>query len=756
MFTKLSKWVTEHPKKIISFWIIFLLASAYFALQLPGILSAGGFNDPSSDSMRVKEMVSEEFTNRYSQNAIVVIQHDSLTVEDASYQSYVEEIENQLLDVQHVEQITSYYQNQNKQFVSKDKLTTYLIVGLDATEDEATNIAPVLQEELSLLKEDGFYTELTGGPALTYGLNDVTKREVMKAELIAIPVMLIILLLVFRTVSAAVVPLVVAMFALVGTMTVTYLIGTQYTLNVLTFNIISMIGLGVVVDYALFIVNRFRNELQQHSVKKSVRIAIETSGRAVFYSGLTVAISLAALFIPNMMIFNSIAIGGVIVVIFAILTSLTILPSILVLMGENINWGKLPFYKRVTGGNKWNLFISKIIKKPILFSLPAITVLLIMVWPALQVNMQVPVASATSIPESEPAREGFEVLIDQFEQGDIFPIEIVMQAEDTIIDSESLAIVEEMTKSIKELQNVQDVVSLTNWNDEWNLEDYEEAFSNLDVLPTEVTSSLESLVNLDKDSSTTILMVAPESAADTKATHDLVREIRSMVSSLDIGDRTVLVGGETAVGVDFDDKVKENIPYIILAIFGISFFILVATFRSILIPIKAIILNAIVTMATVGLLVYVFQNHFSFNADIDQTINSVTPVVLFAVLFGLSMDYEVIIISRMKELYESGLSHNKSIIKGISETAQIVNGAALIMIAVFGAFALVEVRTVAEIGLGLAFAIFVDATLVRTILVPTLMKLMGKANWWLPFKKQNKNYLHPGKNKVPNVEVEIK
>src|SRR5690606_26666470 len=216
MFTKLSKWVTEHPKKIISFWIIFLLASAYFALQLPGILSAGGFNDPSSDSMRVKEMVSEEFTNRYSQNAIVVIQHDSLTVEDASYQSYVEEIENQLLDVQHVEQITSYYQNQNKQFVSKDKLTTYLIVGLDATEDEATNIAPVLQEELSLDIVYGIYNELARRYALIFRLDYVKKREVMKAELMAIPGIRIILLLIFRTISAAVVTLVVAPFALVG------------------------------------------------------------------------------------------------------------------------------------------------------------------------------------------------------------------------------------------------------------------------------------------------------------------------------------------------------------------------------------------------------------------------------------------------------------------------------------------------------------------------------------------------------------
>ncbi|MGK9486312.1 MMPL family transporter [Bacillus tropicus] len=753
MFSRLSNWVTAHPKKIIAIWIIFLLSSAYFALQFPGILSAGGFNDPSSDSMKAKELVSEEFSNRYAQNAIVVVRHDKLTIEDNNYQAQVKEIEQKIKDIPHVAQITSYYEEKNKQFISKDKKTTYLLVGLSATEDEATSTAPKLQEAIASLDKDGFYTELTGSPALTYGLNDVTKKEVVKAEMIAIPIMILVLLLVFRSVASAAVPLIVAPFALVGTMAVSYFIGVQYTLNILTINIISMIGLGVVVDYALFIVSRFKNELKTHSVTDSVRIAVETSGRAVFYSGLTVAISLAALFIPNMMIFNSIALGGVIVVILAILTSLTLLPSILMVLGEKINWGRLPIYKKSSNGEKWELFIAKIIKKPILFSIPAIGALLIMVWPALQVNMQVPVASATSIPESEPSRQGFEVLTNSFKQGDIFPIEVVIHSKNSVFDSDNLDAIDKMTVAIEKLNNVEGVTSITNWNNKWGLSDYKTAYANINSLPTELTKPLKNLVNLDNGESTSIILVSPATAADTKQTHDLVREIRTEMASVDTTGFSVLVGGETAVGVDFDDKVNENIPYIILAIFGISFVILVITFKSILIPIKAIVLNAIVTLASVGLLVFVFQNGFSFTADVNQTINSVTPVVLFAVLFGLSMDYEVIIISRMKELYDAGMSHNQSIIKGISETSRIVNGAALIMIAVFGAFALVEVRTVAEIGLGLAFAVFVDAALVRTILVPTLMKLMGKANWWLPFIKKNRAYQGHDNHLAPKTEV---
>lgn len=740
MFSKIGKWVTGHPKKIIAFWIALLLAGSYFAINLPGILAAGGFNDPKSESMLAKEILDEEFTNKYPQNLIVVLDSEEDTVDSVSYNEKVNEIKSSVENEKFVEEVTTYYDNNEEQFVSEDGKTTYLAIGLSATENEATNMVADIEKKVKTYETDSFQVDLTGGPALTYTLNEQTKKEVTKAEMIAIPIMLIILVLVFRSVASAVLPLMMALFALGSTMAVSYFIGQQMTLNILITNIISMIGLGVVVDYALFMVSRFKKELKKSTVTEAVRRTVETSGRAVFYSGITVAISLSALFIPNMMIFTSIALGGVIVVAFAILVSLTLLPAFLMLLGEKINWGRIPLFKekesRVT--TRWERISNRLMARPILFLLPGLAILLFFAWPALNTNMQVPVASASVIPEDTSAREGFEILTDKFSQGDIFPIEVVIQSqEETLFTEEHLKEIDKLTSEFEKLDNVDHVTSITNWNDEWEITEYAKAYENFDGLPSEVKGQLNQIINSDQDSKTALIMVASEHAAESVASHDVVNEIRDIAEDTD--SLSVFVGGETAIGLDFDERVFDNLPLIIISVFVISFLILVITFKSILIPVKAILLNALVTLASVGVLVLVFQNDFSFVSDSAQTINSITPVVLFAVLFGLSMDYEVIIISRMKELYDSGAGHEESISKGIASTAGIVNGAAAIMIAVFTAFALVEIRVVAELGLGLAFAIIVDAILVRTIFVPILMKLMGKANWWLPFRKKPKH-----------------
>lgn len=749
MFTKLAKWVTAHPKKIILFWIVIILASGYFAANLPSILSAGGFNDPKSESMIAKETLQKEFTNKYPQNLIVVIDHKSKKVTDPDYKDIVQAVENKVSGMKYIEEVTSYYSNKNEQFVSKDGLTTYLALGISATEDQAASIVPDLQSEIKKINKEEFQIKVTGGPALLYALNNATKKEVTKAEMIAIPVMIIILLLVFRTVASTVLPLMMALFALGSTMAFVYFIGQQYTLNILITNIISMIGLGVIVDYSLFIISRFRQELRKMSVIDAVRKTMETSGKAVFYSGLTVAISLSALFIPNMMIFNSIALGGVVVVSFAILVSLTMLPAILTVMGERVNWGRLPFYKEKSTFNTWGKLSKRLMKRPVIFLLPALSILIFFAWPSMQTNMQVPVASATVIPKDSPAREGFELLTSKFSQGDIFPIEVVLKSNgESMLKTKNLERVDEITKKIEKLKNVEKVTSITNWNNEWNLSDYENAYKNYDDFPSEITSQLKNLLNKDNDAKSTLILVASSQSADSKATHDLVVKVREKVEQINDNEFTTFVGGETATGVDFDNKVTENIPLIIMFVFIISFVVLVITFKSIVIPIKAIALNTLVTLASLGLLVLVFQNEMSWIFDSNQTINSVTPVVLFAVLFGLSMDYEVIIISRMKELHDSGVSHNESISRGISETAGLVNGAAAIMIAVFGAFALVDIRVVAEIGLGLTFAIIVDALLVRTIFVPILMMLMGKVNWWLPFRKKSANKDTPSNDRI--------
>ncbi len=613
-------------------------------------------------------------------------------------------------------------------------------------------MVPKIESKLGSIGHKNFNVKVTGGPALNYALNKATKESVSKAEMIAFPVMVIVLLIVFRTVFSAVLPLAMAMFALTGTMATVYFIAQNYSLNILVTNIISMVGLGVAVDYSLFIVSRYRKELEHSSVIEAVKKTMETAGRSVLYSGLTVAISLSALFIPNIMIFNSIALGGVIVVFFSILVSITLLPALLTMMGTRVNKWRIPLFNRRNKTNIWERLANKLIKHPVVFLIPSLFILLIIAVPAIKTNMQVPVASASSIPNDSPEREGFEMLINKFDQGDVFPIEIVLKSQHgKIIDKSNLETVNRITNEVSKLDYVDKVTSITNWNNEWKLEDYEGAYKNFNLFSGTLKEQLENLLNADNGKDTTVILVASDIAADSKISHNLVKDIRETVKKNNTNHLTTYVGGETATGLDFDHKVFESIPIMILTVFIVSFFVLVITFKSIIIPIKAIVLNTLVTLASIGVLVFGFQNKFSLNFDPNQTINSITPVVLFTVLFGLSMDYEVIIISRMKEFFEEGLSHDNSIVKGLSDTAGLVNGAAIIMIAVFGAFSLVNVRVVAEMGLGLAFAILVDALLVRTILIPILMKLFGELNWWIPFKKKGTS-----KTKVPHESLPVR
>lgn len=751
MFIKLAKWVTGHPRRILLFWVFVLFAGAYFAINLPNELSSGGFNDPKSESMIEKNVLKEEFTNKYPQNLIVVVQHPSKTVSDKDYEQIVTQIKDKLNQYSRVKEVSTFYDHRNNQFVSKDKSTTYIAAGLSATEDQAASLVPKIESDLNRMNHGQFNVKVTGGPALNYALNSATKESVSKAEMIAIPIMVIVLLVVFQTVFSAILPLAMAMFALTGTMATVYFIAQSYSLNTLVTNIISMIGLGVAVDYSLFIVNRFRNELEHSNVHEAAITTMKTAGRSVLYSGLTVAISLSALFIPNIMIFNSIALGGVIVVFFSILVSLTMLPALLTVMGKRVNKWKLPIFNKPKGANIWERMANRFLKHPVLFLIPSLLVLLVVAVPSIKANMQVPVASANAIPKDSPEREGFEMLTSKFDQGDVFPIEIVLKSKQSpITDTFNLRAVDRITKEVNGLEHVSKVTSITNWKKDWSLKEYEAAYKNFDALPNTAKDQLKNLLNADNGKNTTLILVSSDTAADSKASHTLVKKVREIVDQNKAGQLTSYVGGETATGLDFDHKVFKSLPLMVLTVFIVCFVILIITFKSIIIPLKAILLNTLVTLSSIGVLVFAFQNKFSLQFDPDQTINSITPVVLFTVLFGLSMDYEVIIISRMKELFEEGMPHDKSIVKGLAYTAGLVNGAAIIMIAVFGAFALVNVRVVAEMGLGLAFAIFVDALLIRTVLIPVLMKLFGELNWWLPFRK--KRAVSPD---IPNKHVPV-
>lgn len=748
MFSLLAKWVTGHPKKIIALWVVLLVLSGYFALQLQlgDTLSAGGFNDPKSQSMEAQKVLEKNFSNQYEQQLLVVVKNDDVKVTDSKFEDVVKGIKTRIQQDKMINDVETYYDNKNESFMGKDQHTTFLLLGMNSSEDEVATYVPKLTQTLKdqVATNKQFETLVTGGPALSYALNETTKKELSKAEMIAFPAMILILLLVFRTVASTIVPLMMSAFALGITMAISYFIAQQVTLNVLLTNTISMIGLAVIVDYALFIISRFRQELETTDVIHAVQIAVKTAGRAVVFSGATVAISLSSLFLPRMMIFDSIAIGGVIVVAIAVLVAITLLPAILTVMGHRINWGKLPILYGRTAKGRWASLANGLMKRPVLFLIPALLLLGSLTLPAKHLNMQVPVASASILHQGDPARTGFEVLSDQFSKGDIFPIQVVLKSNGKeMLSAESLDQIDKITKKLEATNNVEKVTSLTNWNKQWDLAAYKQAYQYWDKLPSPVQNQLTELVNHDKGNTTTLLLVASKFAPDSKESHEVVKNIRSILSNTVSGDYEVYVGGQTAIGLDFDQRIFDNLPAIIAFVLVVSFIVLVVSFRSIMLPLKALILNTLVTLASMGMLVLYFQSGDT------GTINSITPVVLFAVLFGVSMDYEVLIVSRIRELYDEGHTTKQSIAEGISETAGLVNGAAAIMIAVFTAFALVDLEVVNELGFGLAVAILLDATLVRTVLVPTIMGLLKGANWWLPFgKKRNMSVTRESKGTV--------
>jgi RND superfamily putative drug exporter len=300
-----------------------------------------------------------------------------------------------------------------------------------------------------------------------------------------------------------------------------------------------------------------------------------------------------------------------------------------------------------------------------------------------------------------------------------------------------------VTRLLTAEPDVARVRSLSNWNPAWSSAQNVTAAANITHLPSAARVLVSNLVNLDGDSRVARILVEPRSGPDSDATSHLVQRVRADLRTvLPVGYRA-LVGGQTAEGLDFDQRVKDSALNVILAVFGVTFIVLLITFRSIFLPVKAIILNSLVASASLGALVGVFQHGWVLHWAARNAINSVTPLLLFAVLFGLSMDYEVFILSRIQEVHDRTRNNAESVLEGLTQTAPMVTGAAAIMVAVFGSFALVQLEVVKELGFGLAVAILLDATVVRTILVPVTMKLFGEWNWWLPGSRSSQRPVHP-------------
>ncbi|MDN4480924.1 MMPL family transporter [Demequina muriae] len=575
--------------------------------------------------------------------------------------------------------------------VSEDGSIALVSVALDPGADGEH--AEAFAHAVETVQADGFEVRAIGPATGQIAFDTLAEESLIRGEAIGIGVALIILVIVFGALVAAGIPLLVALVSIVMAVGATALVGQVFELSFFVVNMVTMMGLALGIDYSLVMVQRFREELAAgRSVIDAVTVAGSTANRAVLFSGITVVIALVGLLIVPSTIMRSLGAGAIIVATMSVLASLTLLPAVLRLLGHRVNKGRVPTSHPGRESRAWRSMANGVIRRPVVWGVAGIAVLGLLAAPAMSMRLTFP--GIDSMPEDNDLRIASETLVNDFGLG---------QAETTIV-VENAGGLESTVDSLAQAIEA------------------DEAFAETTVEWTGDTAFIDTRDVHD--------------AADPLAEQAIERLRDVTVPAALVGTGAIAhVGGEQASSVDFSDMIADMAPWVLLIVLGSSFVLLLFAFRSVVVPALAIALNLLSTAAAFGMLVAVFQWGWGASLLGFPQVDGIAPWIplfLFAVLFGLSMDYHVFLLSRIKERFDATGDTRDAVAFGLSRTGSLITGAALIMVAVFGGFALGDLAEFAQMGFGLAAAVILDATVVRSILVPALMTMLGRANWYLP------------------------
>ena len=641
----------------------------------------------------------------------VLVQSETLTVEDPMFQSKVEELTGALIalgpDV--VTGRANYYLTNDERLVSADRRTTIISVQMKGPIADATENA---EEIIHIVDEanlrDGFRVLVAGDATIAFENGELSESDLVQGERIGIPIALLILLVLFGAVVAALIPIGLALVSIVITMAIVALIGNIFGELVFFVQLwVTMIGLAVGIDYSLFVVSRFREELARGASNlEAVARTGATANRTVFFSGATVVIALVGVLIVPHALFFSTALGAIAVVIVSVIATLTLLPAVLALLGPRVDRFGLPFIRRGTAERSegtrhgfWEFITYRTMRFPV------VSVLVVgglMIWASVYyLDINLGFNSVEVFPEESHTRAAFEALEEEFSFGYVNPAKVVIDGD--VNDPQVQAAIGRLGEAI--------------------------------VADPDLGTSIQ---QANPSGDLGVLLVPMPGAPSGSAAFGALERLRNdyiPAAFSGVPGVVVVVGGLSAGYLDFNGVVDTYMPISFGLILGVSFILLLIVFRSIVIPIKAIIMNLLSVGAAYGLMVLVFQK--GVGADFlgfqqTETIDVWLPLVLFAVLFGLSMDYHVFMLSRIRERYDQTQNNTESVAYGLRSTAALITGAALIMVAVFSGFASGDMVVNQQAGFGLAVAVLLDATLVRGILVPASMQLLGKRNWYLP------------------------
>ena len=744
LFAALGRFTYRRRRWLPGIGIGLVVALNVWASQAAGPLVQGGWLVPGSEAQAAEQLIADRFGEQ--QTTMLVLFRD--TEGDAGsvrFADVVEEAVAPLGDDPLVTEIVTYAETGDPRFVSRDRDWTFALVRLDRESEEAVEDAARLAELVE--RPTGVEVIVSGVPQVYHEFNEVVERDLVTAELVSLPIAVVILLAVFGTVLGAAVPLVVAAFALPAAMAAIGLLANVTEMSIYVQNVTTMIGLALTIDYALFMVSRFREELRRHPTPVAVERTMASVGKAVAVSGAAVAIGLSSLTVFESPALRSMGIAGVVTVVSTMLFGLTVLPAVLAMLGNRVNRLRIPLPRqlrlmpdeasvapRAAGHGMWGRVARVVMRRPLLVATPVLVLLLVLGLPFLRIELN----TGGNLDDLPPGRAvtGFEILRDEFPGGDTDPIEVAVRFPDRItrdgaVDATILEPLRAYIDAVRRVDGVKEVESILDPPPGMDGPMY----SQLVSMPSEArpAEALNGYVDEWVAGDVARLNVFSSELPDSDAGRRVVNEIRALPPP--DGAAEALTGGLSSRSRDFMASFDASVPWAVAIVVAVTAGVLFLTFGSVFLPIKAVLMSLLSIAASFGALVWIFQEgHLDtwLGFEASGTIMASTPVIMFAVLFGLSMDYEVLLLSRIRERFLATGDNTRAVAEGIGITGGIITGAALIMVAVFGAFALSSVLLVKALGFSMALAVLIDATIVRGILVPAFMRVMGSVNWWAP------------------------
>jgi uncharacterized membrane protein YdfJ with MMPL/SSD domain len=721
-----------------------LLGANLWAAADGGTLIQGGWVIPGSQEQQASALLA----NRFGEQATTMIIIYTDPQGNATSTAFQDEIAASLTAVEKdpaVTRVVTYATAPSTDLISKDGTSALAVIYLDKAVESAVTDASRISAEIA--PPAGVQTQITGVPLLYHQFNQKIEHDLIQAEVISLPIALLILLAVFGTLVAAGLPLLMAGFALPTAFAVIRIVAGFTDMSVFVNNLASMIGLALAIDYSLFMVSRFREELRHHSVEIAVERMMGSVGKAVAVSGVAVAIGLSALAVFPAAALRSMGYAGFITVISTLVFALTVLPAILSMLGPRVNRLRLPMPARLRlieddpeaaerrhGRGIWAWIAARVMRRPFLVAIPVLGVLILAGSPFLSLQLSTG-QTLTDLPNT-PARAGFETIIADFPGGENDPITVAVTWPSDTGSSLDAAMQQSLAAYVAKLQQISgvaEVQSVLQAPPGIAQEQYAQLLAlPPDQRPPQVAAQLNPYIDSLLARDTTKVTVFSTLLSDSDAGRALVSQVRSTTPP---GGATVLTAGLSSRSLDFMTAFDHAVPIAIVIVVLVTGGVLFLTFGSVFLPIKAVLMSLISISASFGALVWIFQEgHLSNVLGFEAThaVAAWIPLIMFAILFGLSMDYEVLLLSRIRERYLATGDNTRAVAEGIGITGGIITGAALIMVAVFAAFGMSSITFIKALGLMMALAVLIDATLVRGLLVPAFMRVMGWVNWWAP------------------------